>query len=173
MSNATLEPARDRTLYENEVRQVGGLDEPRRQGLVSSSFEFVNESLRSSQAFSFHRGTDVLTLERHLQELARLPRNWDSYGALPISLVALKYVGHLVTTFRDGGISMPELSPSTDGGVRVEWSDEQREVVIEVNGQGDPTVYYRDAESGEEYEGDPQEGDWRTVLLRIEKGLVT
>lgn len=173
MSNATLEPARDRTLYENEVRQVGGLDEPRRPGLASSSFEFVNEPLRSSQAFSLHRGTEVLILERHLQELARLPGNWDSYGALPISLVALEYVGHLVTTFRDSGISMPELSPMTDGGVRVEWSDEQREVVIEVSGQGEPTVYYCDAESGEEHEGDPQEGDWRTVLLRIEKGLVT
>lgn len=111
-------------------------------------------------------------VEVQLLELSALRRGWDSYGALPPTPTAITRAGWVVQRLRDEGVVPPTVAPSTDGGVRVEWGDTDRELTIEVGPHGEISTYCFDATENLEYEGpltDP-ENPWARVLSRISEG---
>lgn len=48
-------------------------------------------------------------------------KNWDEYGALPVSGEAYKEAKDFIFLLADGGLPMPDISPEVDGGIEFEW----------------------------------------------------
>ncbi len=48
-------------------------------------------------------------------------KNWDEYGALPVSREAYKEAKDFIFLLADGGLPMPDISPEVDGGIEFEW----------------------------------------------------
>jgi hypothetical protein len=81
-------------------------------------------------------------LER-LEEFATLPEDWDSYGAVPISAVAIDRARELAAeiiskhalSIRPEGYSF-DVVPTPDGGVQLEWvvGDQHLEIAIGSHG---------------------------------------
>ena len=62
-------------------------------------------------SLSVHPATDRLT------KIAKLPANWDSYGALPIDPRAIESARKLITALSHP----PQIVPTTEGGIQLEW----------------------------------------------------
>lgn len=65
---------------------------------------------------------DERTGVQALADIARLPRNWDSYGAEPFTFdvhqEALRFYDMLVQY----GVPEPFILPCSDGGIAFEWN---------------------------------------------------
>ncbi len=48
-------------------------------------------------------------------------KNWDGYGALPVSGEAYEEAEDFISLLADGGLPMPDISPEIDGGIEFEW----------------------------------------------------
>lgn len=79
-----------------------------------------------------------------LADLAALPRNWDSYGAHPISERALFLAEFFVLRgmahLKHLGASSTEpfaVAPVSDGGVQIEWRGASGSVEVEISPDGD------------------------------------
>jgi hypothetical protein len=78
-----------------------------------------------------------------LQEFANLRPDWDSYGAEPISDIALRHAGLLLSdieevgTFASEGVLRPfAVAPLPSGGVQIEWRGVQAEIEVAVDAGG-------------------------------------
>ena len=66
-------------------------------------------------------------IEAELQRLANLPFNWDSYGAFPVSPVALELTRELLRFLHSFGslnsfpLSEAVIAPDPDGTITIEW----------------------------------------------------
>jgi hypothetical protein len=65
-----------------------------------------------------------VTVNDDLARLAKLPRNWDSYGANELTAAAVESARSL--------IERPRVAPSVDGGVSVTWTNEHIEVDVTI-----------------------------------------
>ncbi len=82
-------------------------------------------------------------LER-LEEFARLPEDWDSYDAAPISAIAIDRARELAAeiisrhalSIRPVGYAFDVL-PTPDGGVQLEWSVGEHHLEIAVGQHGE------------------------------------
>ncbi len=70
---------------------------------------------------------------RKLLQLLALPRDWDSYGSLPTSEVAVTASVHLILGIDLDYFVSPRIVPVSGGGVQLEWSFGSREVEIEIS----------------------------------------
>lgn len=74
------------------------------------------------------------TEEMILDSFADLKEDWDSYGASPISQVAIDRAKEALNVLR--GLTY-HIAPLPDGGVQLEWKSEHYylEVVVEEDGE--------------------------------------
>jgi hypothetical protein len=56
-----------------------------------------------------------------LDALVGLEPDWDSYGALPPSPLALQYAWIFVSMLVENGLSIPQVFPTRSGGIQLEW----------------------------------------------------
>jgi hypothetical protein len=88
-----------------------------------------------------------------MKELARLPANWDSYGARPVKPECLRYAIHeVLQACMHGATPAPSVVPTNTGGVMLEWHRGDIDLEVRVETPGEATVYYADATSSEEKE---------------------
>jgi len=73
---------------------------------------------------------------RRIQALARLQENWDSYGALRIHASAVEGTLRLVAIADSYGLPPPHIVPVADGGLQLEWVDDDRSAEVEVRPDG-------------------------------------
>ena len=75
-------------------------------------------------------------LYNRLNELSRLPDNWDSYGALPISPQVIERATSTlreILAFPEKGISLPFVAPACDGTIGMEWNAESgKELILDI-----------------------------------------
>lgn len=71
-----------------------------------------------------------------LQKLAKLPENWDSYGALRISPVALAATDLLLNLLILLDTELPSVVPLTDGGIQLEWCTKNCDIEAQINADG-------------------------------------
>lgn len=57
-----------------------------------------------------------------IHELLKLPENWDSYGAKPVSREAAKHALRFGRSL-PADIPIPDIAPSPDGGILFEWGN--------------------------------------------------
>ena len=79
-----------------------------------------------------------------LAELEHLGRNWDGYGAEPVTILAISRARELIRMAASrcgqlvGAAIRPDgVSPLVDGGVQVEWSGSRSRIEVEVGPGGD------------------------------------
>ncbi len=78
-----------------------------------------------------------------LKELAQLKADWDSYGAEPVSSVALVAAFELLDAVKERLCRkvrepLPQfIAPLADGGLQLEWSGQQGDIEVEIDPNGD------------------------------------
>lgn len=76
-------------------------------------------------------GTPREAVATRFQELAALEFDWDTYGAKPIDLDALREAQAVVEQLLRQPIPVPSVFPVPDGGVQLEWSAGSLELELE------------------------------------------
>jgi len=62
------------------------------------------------------------SFELKLNELSQLKKNWDSYNGDVIGTPALTVAMLILTSLEEVGISDPDIIPTSEGGVSLEWT---------------------------------------------------
>lgn len=89
-----------------------------------------------------------------LDELLALPENWNGYGAAAIEPRVVPVVlNFLAEVFVEGHAPLPDLVPTADGGVQVEWHVGGFDLEVEVSPKSGLRAYFYDEASEEEWEG--------------------
>lgn len=100
--------------------------------------------------------TDVLRLdpaERRLDELARLGPGWDGETARAINPSIIEAVHDFIVSKAITSLSVhPDLVPSLEGGILIEWHTVEVDLVIEASPSGEASYYFCDNETGKEVE---------------------
>lgn len=78
------------------------------------------------------QGWQLRAIEK-IASLRRLPENWDSYGATPISEETLDAAEELIALPALPSVATPRVLPLADGSVQIGWQNGDREADIEVN----------------------------------------
>jgi hypothetical protein len=112
-----------------------------------------------------------------LDEVAGLDRDWDSYGADPISSTAVKVArGILILSADHVGRSFepairPHVAPLADGGIQIEWSTGKRAIEVEIQADGTLGYLYVERIDGTE-RYDERDGVSVDDILRLLDTLV-
>lgn len=91
---------------------------------------------------------------QRIDELLRLPTNWDSYGASPINPSAAAAALRLVLRTADSATPAPQVVPTVEGGLQLEWHERGIDLEIATHPGGRVTLYYFDHRTGKESEDD-------------------
>lgn len=83
---------------------------------------------------SFTKPSNLAALassERQIEELCRMPRGWDGYGALPISSIT-KYNSLQALRGILGSAPAPDITPNPNGTLSFEWETERGVAHLEI-----------------------------------------
>lgn len=131
--------------------------------------ESLTRFLHEQQLLTIHipaeRATMAPALMRvvnKLNELLKLPPDWDSYGARPPEPNAAVSALGLIERILASGESAPRIVPTVDGGIQLEWHADRK--YLEVIAHADKTLsaYFEDEDGGEPFDGDLA---WNSPLL--------
>jgi hypothetical protein len=89
---------------------------------------------------------------QRLEDLARRPQNWDSYGASPLQQEAAQLFLDILQQLSLFIQSEPTISLNNEGGLVAEWSSSQSDLELTVNSPDDIQVYYSDQVANREWE---------------------
>lgn len=101
-----------------------------------------------------------------LNQVAQMPSNWDTYGAIPVNQRTLEHALLVLTKLMPSSKRLPQILASSHGGVLLQWDDGRRELEVSVDGPMRGTVYFSDDEAGEQEEGQ-LELDLKHVTQRV------
>jgi len=106
--------------------------------------------------FEPHRSDDlpdgVVSVVDAIKAMEQLPRNWDSYGGLPLADESVRPAMELIIEgIRRCRIPTVVLRPN--GGLGIRWASDGRSLEVDVNPDGACTAFFEDA-AGEEVEID-------------------
>lgn len=78
-----------------------------------------------------------------IEPLRQLPGNWDSYGALPVHDVAAEITIGIAAGLAFAAVPSPQVFPTADGGLSLEWHRPNFDFVITVPPpeDGQPSAY--------------------------------
>ena len=99
-----------------------------------------------------------------LQELSKLPENWNTYGSRPIQPEAIEVTAKLISDLIKLGMPEPHIFPVSGGGIQLEWENSKCELEIEVMPNKSIEYLVVDTE-GEMHEGQlPQYNNFSDIL---------
>lgn len=93
--------------------------------------------------------------EQQLEQLKQLPVGWDSYGASPVSNLAIDKAKSILSVAEAMGIAqLSFIVPCPDGGIQLEWDFEGKEIVLVIPRTGERTTFLlvETTSTGEEIE---------------------
>ena len=104
-------------------------------------------------------------MRERLQLLQSLPENWNGYGELPITRGAVAQTAELLAAL--GPIrSAPDIVPTPDGGVQIEWSGGECDLEVEVQAVGRVSASFV-GEDGIEHEFEVSVDDLTELQTRL------
>jgi hypothetical protein len=90
---------------------------------------------------------------QRLSELAELEPGWDDAAARPIATSLILAVRSFLTSEPVSDLEVePDIVPTFEGGLLIEWHTESIDLVIEAAPTGNPSFYFLNNETGEEVE---------------------
>jgi hypothetical protein len=103
-------------------------------------------------------------------EIEALPQDWDSYGALPVHRTALHALTRVLRKVANYASTAPTVAPTSSGGIRCEWANNDYELSLIAEPSGAVTVYFANLALGAETEQELTEGlDIRFWVLLASK----
>lgn len=84
------------------------------------------------------------TIVGDLNRIARLQRNWDSYGGLPVNRDCIIGALNVLAMVLVDGIPAPIIVPTSGGGVQLEWHRGGADLEIEVQSRQKFHVSFED-----------------------------
>lgn len=84
---------------------------------------------------SFFSASWMRNFERDVNRLASLRTNWDSYSGAPLQEKAVLKALELLTALEFTGPA-PWLSPTPDGGIHLEWNENDLELTLDIDSTG-------------------------------------
>jgi len=89
---------------------------------------------------------------KRVDDLARMPMGWDSYGSPAIAQAALETIVELLHKLALLSAPKPHIAPISGGGLQLDWTVNNRELEIGVRATG--RLEYLIVEDDESLEGD-------------------
>lgn len=133
-------------------RTYGGTETP-----TMSGSEIATGLQHSAPSYRRVYDSGLFWIEARLAPLLRLPQNWDTNGAQPISELAAADTRHLMSQLLRQNVIPPELIPLPDGGISIEWRRPTFEFSIDLPGETglrSASAYCRDTTTDAEWEQD-------------------
>lgn len=93
-----------------------------------------------------------------ISDLKKLHHNWDSFGALPTTDLAVSRIRVLLSTLDIEDMPTPHVAPLPDGGIGLHWRVGIRDLEIEADPEG--SVHYLHTVVG----GEPVFGEANTLV---------
>ncbi len=84
--------------------------------------------------------------------LCDLPLNWDSYGGQPLNRDVAALAEHLLVQLMAQDVALPAVVPMSTGGISLEWHRPSVRLILEIGPGTQPSAYYFDRASGDEWE---------------------
>ncbi len=101
-----------------------------------------------------------------LDNLAKLEKNWDSYGADPPNELAIKNCKTFIDVNEQDEYKLPKVKPSVCGGIGMTFRGKDKlKVYIEFNNDGDCFASFTDGEIINVKEVD--QSNYREFLLKV------
>ena len=92
--------------------------------------------------------------EATLEELLKLPANWNSYGAAPIRPDAVEAARDVLGKIVRSDTPQPAVVPTVRGGIQLEWHTHGIDLEIEIPESGQFHVWYEDPQEEIELQHD-------------------
>jgi hypothetical protein len=89
------------------------------------------------------------TLAR-MTALLKMPAGWDSYSAVPIRHDAAMFALTILENVMRSGTPSPAVVPASDGGLQLEWHENEVDLEIHVIEPYKGEVWWRDHSTGQE-----------------------
>jgi hypothetical protein len=89
---------------------------------------------------------------RTLQEAACLPQDWNSYGAARVHPLAAVHALTLLTQVMSDRTPPPEVGPTAEGGIQLEWHTREIDCEVAVGADGRIEACCEDLVAGSEWE---------------------
>lgn len=84
-----------------------------------------------------------------LDHLLNLDEDWDSYGSCTIDLSVAERVIKFLDLFLDDDTPRPDIVPTSEGGVQLEWEKDEKELELEFRPNGSYVVLFQDPQNEE------------------------
>lgn len=73
------------------------------------------------------------TIFSRLEEVVRLPINWDGYGGTPVGFGTAHFTMSMLHSACPVGSPAPQIVPGSDGGLQVEWHSLEYDIELHVH----------------------------------------
>jgi len=87
-----------------------------------------------------------------LVKLLRLPEGWDGHNGKPLRQVTAEFACRLIASIMQAKPPLPQIMPTSNGGMQIEWHRKGWDIEIEVEGPNKIFAYARNVRSGDESE---------------------
>jgi hypothetical protein len=84
-----------------------------------------------------------------IEELLRLPPDWDSYGAQPITMRSAIVTLNILASVMQEHTPTPWIVPTPTGSIQFEWHTRGINLEVEVTSEASLDVFYEDTVSGD------------------------
>jgi hypothetical protein len=110
-----------------------------------------------------------------LEEVLRLPPNWNCYRARPVDAQAAVAAIELLLAIMPESLSKPTIVPTARGSVQLEWHARGIDLEIDVLANGQCVVFFEDEHTGESWEREASEAASlvRPVLAVLARRMAT
>jgi hypothetical protein len=102
-----------------------------------------------------------------LYQFGKLPENWDSYGAKPVSAAARNAAFHLLGGLSSPSTPEPILVPTSDGSVQIEWHTGGIDLEVRILSSTRISIAFEDLTG----EHDPIEDELQFDLTRLRDAI--
>jgi hypothetical protein len=91
-----------------------------------------------------------LEVQEHMFNYAKLPHGWDTYNAQPIGWNAGLFALSILNDFMRPRTPIPQVVPSTAGGVQLEWHEKGIDLELHFTGPYQCELWFKDHQAPDE-----------------------
>lgn len=128
---------------DNDTRHLRLIDGG--SGIDDSSMADLGHTNRRSEWFH--------NVRKKLESVHKLSRDWDGYGAEPISFDTVLFAFQILTEIYSTDLDVPDISPMSNEGIMIEWLVSEVEFTLEVQAPYDVTYIFESNELEEPESG--------------------
>ena len=108
-------------------------------------------------------------LDARFRDIAKLPQDWNSYGAAPISPWAIAEARMIANEAIGLGLPYPAVSPASGASVDIEWQTNNADLLIDVDPRQGISYLLLNRTSGTEMEGELNSTNRSEILRKLQQ----